>query len=283
MPVESATYISQLVAANPTSTDPINQGDNHIRLLKSVLKSTFPNLTGAITATQEQLNQLDQDETLNEMIDAKADQDDLDTLATTVASLDSSKAPKANPTFSGTVSVPHPALSDYSNRAATTFWVKEKMVDEAIPTGTILFIASNVVPMGFLAANGQWVSRADFARLFTAIGTTYGVADGVNYFALPDLRGVFLRGFDAGRGLDSGRAFGSYQGDAIRNIVGQFTSFTNSINASGVFGISSLSGFGRAYDADDGRGVTNFDASRVVPTAAENRPVNIAMLAVIKA
>lgn len=47
MPVESATYISDLVPANPTSGDPASQGDDHLRLIKSVLKTTFPNLTGA--------------------------------------------------------------------------------------------------------------------------------------------------------------------------------------------------------------------------------------------
>lgn len=56
MPLETATFINQLVETNPTGSDNANQGDNHLRLLKSVLKSTFPNITGAVTATQAQLN-----------------------------------------------------------------------------------------------------------------------------------------------------------------------------------------------------------------------------------
>lgn len=58
MALESATFINQLVATNPTGADPKGAGDDHIRLLKSVLKAQFPNLTGAVTVTQAQLNQL---------------------------------------------------------------------------------------------------------------------------------------------------------------------------------------------------------------------------------
>lgn len=58
MALESASFINQLVATNPTGGDPKGQGDDHIRLLKSVLKTTFPNLTGAVTVTQAQLNAL---------------------------------------------------------------------------------------------------------------------------------------------------------------------------------------------------------------------------------
>lgn len=59
MGLESATYISQLVSTNPTSTDPKSQGDDHLRLIKSTLQNTFPNVTNAITATQDELNILD--------------------------------------------------------------------------------------------------------------------------------------------------------------------------------------------------------------------------------
>lgn len=59
MALESATYINGLVSTNPTGTDVRSQGDDHLRLLKSTIKSTFPNVTGAVTATQDELNIID--------------------------------------------------------------------------------------------------------------------------------------------------------------------------------------------------------------------------------
>jgi hypothetical protein len=57
MPLESASYISQLEPTNPASTDLVGQADDHIRLLKSVLKNQFPNLNGPVTASDETLSQ----------------------------------------------------------------------------------------------------------------------------------------------------------------------------------------------------------------------------------
>lgn len=43
MSVEVATYLDDLVTSNPTASDPVAQGDDHLRLLKTVLQATFPN------------------------------------------------------------------------------------------------------------------------------------------------------------------------------------------------------------------------------------------------
>ena len=56
MALESATYINGLVTTNPTSTDALAQADDHLRLIKTAIKATFPNITGAVTATHTQLN-----------------------------------------------------------------------------------------------------------------------------------------------------------------------------------------------------------------------------------
>jgi hypothetical protein len=57
MGLEAATFIHQLNAAWPTgAADPKSQGDDHLRLLKSTLQATFPNVTGAVTATHTALN-----------------------------------------------------------------------------------------------------------------------------------------------------------------------------------------------------------------------------------
>ena len=56
MALETSTYINGLVATNPAATDPIAQSDDHIRLLKSTIKASFPSITGAVNATHTELN-----------------------------------------------------------------------------------------------------------------------------------------------------------------------------------------------------------------------------------
>jgi len=56
MPLETGTYIDSLNASNPASGDLKSEGDDHLRLIKSTIKSTFPNISGAVTPTHTQLN-----------------------------------------------------------------------------------------------------------------------------------------------------------------------------------------------------------------------------------
>ena len=88
----------------------------------------------------------------------------------------------------------------------------KKIVENSLnPPGSIIAMASTTVPGGYLECNGALVSRTTYADLFASIGTTFGVGDGTTTFALPDLRGEFIRGWDNGKGTDIGRAFGSSQ------------------------------------------------------------------------
>lgn len=56
--LETSTYIDGLIATNPLATDPSHQGDDHLRLIKSTIKNTFPNINAAMTLTDETLNAL---------------------------------------------------------------------------------------------------------------------------------------------------------------------------------------------------------------------------------
>lgn len=56
MALETGTYINSLNAANPASTDGLSQADDHLRLIKSTIKSTFANIDAAVTATEDDLN-----------------------------------------------------------------------------------------------------------------------------------------------------------------------------------------------------------------------------------
>lgn len=56
MALETGTYISDLVTTNPVPSDPVYQAQAHLTLIKSVLKNTFPNIKGPVTATNENLS-----------------------------------------------------------------------------------------------------------------------------------------------------------------------------------------------------------------------------------
>lgn len=59
MALESGTYIDSLNVLNPVATDGLAQADDHLRLIKSTIKATFPSITGAVNTTQAELNVLD--------------------------------------------------------------------------------------------------------------------------------------------------------------------------------------------------------------------------------
>ena len=63
MGLETGSTIASFITSNPTSSDPVNQGDDHLRLIKSVLQAQFPGVGGlgyatTITATEAELNAL---------------------------------------------------------------------------------------------------------------------------------------------------------------------------------------------------------------------------------
>src|SRR5690606_18058916 len=162
----------------------------------------------------------------------------------------------------------------------------------------------SAAPPGWLKANGAAVARASYAALDAAIYVGdgdnatalfgYRCTDPINpstsrdvggdYIVLPDLRGEFVRGWDDARGVDSGRGFGTDQGDAIRNITA--TIAANGVDFARRTGAfthqSGLSGAGGIPNTSAQQGQLTFDASQVVPTASENRPRNVALLYCIK-
>ena len=75
-----------------------------------------------------------------------------------------------------------------------------------VPSGAVFCMAVAIVPSGYLECNGAAVSRSVYQDLYDTIGTQYGAGNGSSTFNLPDLRGEFVRGFDNGRGIDSGRS-----------------------------------------------------------------------------
>ena len=64
----------------------------------------------------------------------------------------------------------------------------------SVPVGTVVWLSTASVPVGFLLCNGQAVGRAAYPDLFGAIGTAYGAGDGSTTFNLPNLLGKFIEG-----------------------------------------------------------------------------------------
>lgn len=88
MTVETATYTSQLNTSYPAVGDPKSEGDDHIRLTKSAIKATWPNLTAAaVTASTAELNHVTG-------------------VTSSIQAQINTKAPAASPTFTGTAALP---------------------------------------------------------------------------------------------------------------------------------------------------------------------------------
>lgn len=143
--------------------------------------------------------------------------------------------------------------------------------------GKIESFAMSSPPEGYLKANGAVVSRTAYANLFEAIGTAFGAGDGATTFQLPDLRGEFIRGWDDGRGVDSGRDFGSWQED-------EFESHRHDVraNSSGSSNLGNASGnylSGGSTDKFRSSHNTNMGSSMITLSGGnETRPRNKAML-----
>ncbi|HCO2141896.1 TPA: phage tail protein [Escherichia coli] len=162
----------------------------------------------------------------------------------------------------------------------------------ALPVGVPVPWPSATPPTGWLKCNGAAFSAEEYPELAKAYPTN----------KLPDLRGEFIRGWDDGRSADAGRTILSAQGDAIRNIYGEFKT-VNTENYSIWESVGSFKGavvplnpstnnsyfsLVRSMVTERSEGgvypkVIGLDASRIVPTANENRPRNIAFNYIVRA
>lgn len=135
MALETGSYISALVATNPTASDPKSQGDDHLRFVKAKILETFPSVTGAVTPTHTELNFVDGV--------TSAIQTQLDALT-------AAKAPIASPTFTGTVTIPSGASIDgFAPLASPTF-----TGTPTAPTATVGTSTTQIATTAFVAATG---------------------------------------------------------------------------------------------------------------------------------
>jgi microcystin-dependent protein len=143
---------------------------------------------------------------------------------------------------------------------------------EIMPAGTVTQTARITAPTGWLLCEGQAVSRTTFARLFDAIGTTYGNGDGSTTFTLPNLKGRVPVGRDTSQ--TEFDVLGESGGDktvAINAAQMPIHSHSGSTSSSGSHAHTGTTGFGNAafhrlvYRAGSGRAnnhVTGYDGSQ---------------------
>lgn len=147
----------------------------------------------------------------------------------------------------------------------------------ALPVGVPVPWPSATPPTGWLKCNGAAFSAEEYPELAKAYPTN----------KLPDLRGEFIRGWDDGRGVDSGRALLSAQSDTLQNITGSFLDMTTGPNNNtvGAFTSSTLTPNLASIATGDTYKQANyyFDASRVARTSTETRARNIAFNFIVRA
>jgi microcystin-dependent protein len=164
------------------------------------------------------------------------------------------------------------------------------------PVAAIIYSGSQIVPSGYLAADGQAVSRITYSALFEAIGTTFGTGNGTTTFNVPDLRGQFIRGWDGTKGIDSGRVFGSTQLDLFGS-----HNHASSVSLSdpghehtvkhsnALWGVSGGGFVGGSAPYQDGTNMTGVSGTGISVSVSigssggtETRPKNVALFPLIK-
>lgn len=101
-----------------------------------------------------------------------------------------------------------------STIAAVLNWLK--LNPNSVAVGTVISFAGKTIPDGYLLCNGAAVSRSEYANLFQAIGTTYGVGDGSTTFNLPNLDSRFVEGTVRANNV------GTKKNAGLPNITGKF-------------------------------------------------------------
>ena len=154
---------------------------------------------------------------------------------------------KSGDTMTGLLTLSGDPVSN--NQAATKLYVDTV---GAGPTGSIIMWGTSTLPTGYIECNGQSTSS------YPGLAALYGAN-------VPDLRGEFVRGFDNGRGVDSGRALLSTQAD-------EFKSHNHGNNPNGTQNVSVGTG---QYTVRQQTGNNNRGG-------VETRPRNVALMYIIK-
>ncbi|WP_157783643.1 tail fiber protein, partial [Bradyrhizobium liaoningense] len=155
-----------------------------------------------------------------------------------------------------------------------------------VPVGSTIWVNGITAPPGYIKENGALLSRATYPALYaygaasgnmvseaswSANSGAFSTGDLSTTFRIPDSRGEFIRGYDDGRGVDSGRVLGARQADDLK-------SHTHSV-AGGTIG-GTINGL--SDGSNRGTPIAPAPISINSTGGTETRPRNIAKLACIK-
>jgi microcystin-dependent protein len=155
------------------------------------------------------------------------------------------------------------------------------IIEEQSPIGSVIMWAGSTPPEGWLEMNGQ--STAGYTKLAEVVGAT-----------LPDLRGEFVRGWDNGKGIDSGRVILSNQSEAVNAAGLTFKGDALPPHSHKIYG-GYQGGYSNTYANADAAGGSHsykpstYGASAGTPSGTiqgsgtETRPRNVALMYIIKA
>ena len=217
--------------------------------------------SNAVTADEIAANAVGASELADNAVDTAAIADD----AVTMAKLNSGALPTDITVASANLVNETIATEDIANQAITQAKIHNNVI--FTPVGTVIWYAGSTAPAGYLKANGDAIANgsgttqsitADFSALYAIVGAN-----------LPDLRGEFIRGFDDGKGTDSGRTILSSQTDELKAHTHVYVDQQNIQEGYRPWKAGDNDCGGRDKDTESTGG-------------SETRPRNIALLACIK-
>lgn len=159
MALESATWISDLNEDNPAAADPKSQGDDHIRLIKHTLLSTFPDVNGVVTASDEELSFCNG---VTSNIQAQLN------------TLDTEKADLASPALTGTPTAPTASTGTSGTQIATLDFVIAASTAASLPgqTGKDDYI------MATDGTDADWSNTINTSVVTPVVGTAFATTTG---------------------------------------------------------------------------------------------------------
>lgn len=202
------------------------------------------------------------------------------------------RQPAANVARGGEIVIRADNLED-ARTLAEFFKERERQIKEMIPVGTVIayvaVVDPNRPPEGWLVCDGETFNAEMYPELAALLP-----ADEQGKHHVPDLRGVFLRGLDMGRGLDSddSRVVGKFQDWSTAKPHIPFKTTENGEHSHDFKGVNIISGDWQSKGSDKPSGrdayitrrteASGKHAHEVIGGDKETCPVNVAVVYLVR-